>query len=359
MKRTTLLLGTAAALAACGAARAASFDGWYVSLEGGASWIDDLHFVEQATSLGVVTHYHPGTAGGDAGWAVLATVGYGFAQHWRVELEGGYRHNDLPNFSSFYLNSTTTRAPTVFQTDDEIREFSLMANALYELPLTEKLSLAIGAGAGADHADYDSLNGEDRTWSLAYQGIAGLNYDIGARTQLFMRYRYLHVADPEFKTDLEGSHTCCYNFDDIEKHTVTVGLRYNFTPTAPPVAAPPPPPPPPPPLPAARQFLIFFGFNKCDITAEADGVLGDAAATAKSSGAAAVRIVGHTDSSGSSGYNQHLSECRANAAKSNIVGKGVPADAVSTIGRGESELLVKTGDGVKEPQNRRATVDLE
>ena len=31
---------------------------------------------------------------------------------------------------------------------------------------------------------------------------------------------------------------------------------------------------------------------------------------------------------------------------------------VSTGGRGEAELMVQTGDGVKEPQNRRATIDL-
>ena len=54
-----------------------------------------------------------------------------------------------------------------------------------------------------------------------------------------------------------------------------------------------------------------------------------------------------------------LSECRANAAKTNMVGKGIPDASISTSGKGESELMVQTGDGVKEPQNRRATVDLE
>ena len=34
------------------------------------------------------------------------------------------------------------------------------------------------------------------------------------------------------------------------------------------------------------------------------------------------------------------------------------ACAISATGRGETELLVKTGDNVKEPQNRRATIDL-
>jgi outer membrane protein OmpA-like peptidoglycan-associated protein len=48
----------------------------------------------------------------------------------------------------------------------------------------------------------------------------------------------------------------------------------------------------------------------------------------------------------------------AGAAKSGLVAKGVPAEAISTSGRGESKLLVETGDNVKQPQNRRATIDL-
>ena len=105
-----------------------------------------------------------------------------------------------------------------------------------------------------------------------------------------------------------------------------------------------------PPPPAPKQFIIF--------TAEADAVLSEAASAAKSTGAASVKIVGHTDTVGSNKYNQKLSECRANAAKTNLVGKGVSEGAISTSGKGESELMVQTGDSVKEPQNRRATVDL-
>jgi OOP family OmpA-OmpF porin len=115
------------------------------------------------------------------------------------------------------------------------------------------------------------------------------------------------------------------------------------------MAAPPPP----------AHFIIFFGFNKCNVTAEADSVLSEAASAARSTGAASIKIVGHTDTSGSAKYNQKLSECRADAAKSNLVGKGVPAGAISAIGKGETELMVQTGDGIKEPQNRRATIDLK
>jgi outer membrane protein OmpA-like peptidoglycan-associated protein len=72
-----------------------------------------------------------------------------------------------------------------------------------------------------------------------------------------------------------------------------------------------------------------------------------------------VRISGHTDTVGSVAANQRLSQCRANAARLNLVGKGVPDSAIRASGYGESQLLIQTGDGVKEPQNRRVNVDLE
>ena len=36
---------------------------------------------------------------------------------------------------------------------------------------------------------------------------------------------------------------------------------------------------------------------------------------------------------------------------------GVPAGVITTIGRGEEDLLVPTKDGVREPQNRRVSIE--
>jgi outer membrane protein OmpA-like peptidoglycan-associated protein len=49
---------------------------------------------------------------------------------------------------------------------------------------------------------------------------------------------------------------------------------------------------------------------------------------------------------------------RSHSVKDGLTANGIPANAISTAGKGESELMVQTGDGVKEPQNRRATIDL-
>lgn len=328
MKTRVLLLG-AAAMLALGTANAGHHHGWYVGIEGGANWIDDADGVLFSGPATIPVSFEF-----DTGWAVLGTVGYSFHNNWRLELEGGYRSNGLDGSTA------------------DLNEWSIMANVVYDIPLSPKWDLSLGVGAGYDHAtlaagvDLDDGN-------FAYQGIAGLSYAIGRQTDLTLTYRYLRVSEPEFETipGLFG-----FRFDDVSKHTVTIGLRFDLSPDE--VAAPPPPPPPPPPPHYSHNFVIFFGFGKCNITSEADAVLSEAASAARAGKATSVSIVGHTDTVGGSKANQRLSECRADAAKSNMVGKGVPAGSISTSGRGEGELMVQTGDNVKEPQNRRANIDL-
>jgi OOP family OmpA-OmpF porin len=204
---------------------------------------------------------------------------------------------------------------------------------------------------------------DDNDWRFAYQGIVGLSYALGSRTDLSLTYRYLRASGPDYTGlhTVPTSHFDRESYDDLVKHTLTIGLRYDLWPDAveEPMAAEAPPPPPPAAAEPAQSFMIFFGFNKCNITPEADNVLGQAAEAAHQMGNVAIQIVGHTDTVGSNRYNQKLSECRSHAAKSTLVGKGVPEAAIATSGRGETELLVQTADGVKEPQNRRATIDLQ
>lgn len=361
--RRAILAGAAAAALAA-PADAGHFKGWYLAIEGGGSWIDDADTLYTRTFNNAFATSDTDVATFGSGWSVFASVGYAFSGNWRVEGEAGYRSNDV---SARWLVSDSFR-----QLTGDIDEFSLMANVLYDIQLGERLALTLGAGAGGDHVELDgalSSSGgpvaiEDDEWRFAAQGLAGLSYKLSPRLDLTLTYRYLHVSEPTFSqagffSVIPLSQTIY--FDDLGKHSASVGLRFDLFPDEAPKAAPPPapPPPPPPPRPAVKQFVIFFGFDKCQITAEADRVLADAAATAKSTGAAAVAIVGHTDTSGSTAYNQRLSTCRADAAKSNLVAKGVPEGAITTGGRGEAALMVQTGDGVKEPQNRRATIDLQ
>jgi outer membrane protein OmpA-like peptidoglycan-associated protein len=128
------------------------------------------------------------------------------------------------------------------------------------------------------------------------------------------------------------------------------------TPAPLPIVAEAPPAPPPPP--AINRFIVFFDFDKSNLTAESMQVVALAVKTAKDSGMVRITVTGHTDTVGSQRYNQALSERRAGAVKTEMVRLGMGVTDVTTIGKSFLEPLVATGPGVREPQNRRAMIDL-
>jgi hypothetical protein len=122
---------------------------------------------------------------------------------------------------------------------------------------------------------------------------------------------------------------------------------------------PPPPPPPPPPVAAPTSFMVFFDWDRSNLSPQAVQVIGQAAAAFKTRGSARITATGHTDTSGPESYNMALSLRRANAVKNELVRQAVPADAITVVGKGESQPLVATGDGVREPQNRRVEIVID
>ena len=108
------------------------------------------------------------------------------------------------------------------------------------------------------------------------------------------------------------------------------------------------------------MFIVFFDWDKSNITAGANDVLDAVAQEIRSrQDIKGLVIVGHTDSSGSTAYNQKLSLKRGNAVREGLVARGVAEGMIRVEARGESELLVQTADDVREPANRRAQITLE
>ncbi|MBI3196095.1 MAG: OmpA family protein [Rhodospirillales bacterium] len=122
--------------------------------------------------------------------------------------------------------------------------------------------------------------------------------------------------------------------------------------------APPPPPPPPPPA-QPTSFMVFFDWDRSNLSTQAMNTIQQAATAYKTRGSARVTATGHTDTSGPDGYNMALSLRRANAVKNALVAEGVPATAIQVVGRGEQSPMVQTGDGVREPQNRRVEIVMD
>lgn len=109
---------------------------------------------------------------------------------------------------------------------------------------------------------------------------------------------------------------------------------------------------------AASAFIVYFGFDRTNLTDQARETLDEVVQAVSSMGATALSVVGHTDTVGSFEYNQGLSERRARRVAEGLVERGIPSDAMTLAGRSYSQPAVETGPNVREPLNRRVEITL-
>lgn len=108
-----------------------------------------------------------------------------------------------------------------------------------------------------------------------------------------------------------------------------------------------------------RQFDdVLFDFDRSELTAEGKNILDKAAEVVNSGSFKSLRvnIAGHTDAIGSEGYNQALSERRANTVRSYLVKKGVDASRISTFAYGEASPKADNQSDAGRALNRRAEI---
>jgi OmpA-OmpF porin, OOP family len=288
----------------------------------------------------------------------------------RIEEEYSYRYNSLQSFAG--------AGDAIVKGSD--RTNSIMTNVIYDFtyapfgwPITPHLGIGIGAvnlnsgvttlGTRVPANLFSiapngfSLNGN--SWAFGYQPIAGIRYLINPALAFDLDYRYLATTNFTFTNRNVASPTsgrCCgavsvrtgYNTQNL-----VASLTMLFG--APP-AAPPPAPPAPPPPPTHQVYLVFFDWDKYNITPEGMQILEAAAAHWRAGGAVQIQVTGYTDLSGSAGYNQRLSERRANAVATVLQRLGVPREQMIVAGRGMNDPRVPTPLGVREPQNRRVEI---
>ena len=69
-----------------------------------------------------------------------------------------------------------------------------------------------------------------------------------------------------------------------------------------------------------------------------------------------VLIVGHTDTTGTRASNFALGLRRANKVRTLLRQEGLTDASIDVVSHGETELLVKTGNGIFEARNRRVEI---
>ncbi|HYM30456.1 MAG TPA: OmpA family protein [Candidatus Cybelea sp.] len=327
--------------------------GWYASLGGGLNILRN----SDVKGGGFET-----TAKFSNGYVVPAAIGYSWG-HLRAEIEGGYRRNSLDT-----LNPGGSASGHASSLDG-------MVNGYYDILPDNRIDPYIGAGIGVARvkaSDVAGANGRtilsDSDTKFAYQGIAGARYLVAPQWDLGAEYRYFATTTPHMTTTAATAPANVGVETPYRNHSILLNLTYHFARPAPaPMAAPapaattaPPPPPPPPPAQAMPNvYLVFFAFDKSDISPVAAQVLDRAVADFKRSGQVKFLVQGYTDLSGSVAYNEGLSERRADAVQAYLLAHGVTKAQITTEWFGKKNPRVPTADGVRNQENRRAEIYLK
>jgi len=330
------------------AANAQAIDGPYVAGGVGFNFLQDENPRFAVPGAVVTGHSHP-YLGGDG----VLSLGWGLGNGLRAEVEGDYLENGLHNPGGLEKKS------------------GVMFNAIYDfVGVVPMVQPYFGIGAGYQWVMDEGLHGAGPGFtyygpssyrsSFAYQAIVGVSYPIASVPGLALttEYRFMGLTgNRSYGVDVipaagpgpavHGTMT----FRDDYNHSILIGLRYTFG------AAPPPAPAPTPVADlGAKTFLVFFDWDKYNLTARGAGIVHEAAAYSQGNQYTRIDVDGNTDTSGTPQYNQGLSERRARTVADELVRDGVPQSVISMHAYGDTKLLVPTGPGVREPQNRRVEI---
>ena len=358
------------------AAQAQPITGLYVGAGAGANWVQSTTNNVDSDSSTRVRLGLPNDslkAKYELGWGGVASIGWGFGNGLRLEAEGSYRENDIDNLSAF-----GTRGYAI---GGKQRTYGAMGNVFYDfalpsfIPQFTPVVPYIGAGVGYQWVQMDNATGrygsnarlviDDTDGQFAYQGIAGLSFPVPPVVGLSLtaEYRFMGLTgDRQFGGSFTrvgaGASTLRTTTEDNYNHSLLLGLRYAFyVPRPPAPAAVPAPVAAPAPAPA-RSYLVFFDWDRADLNDRARQIVAEAAQATTRVQVTRIELAGHADTSGTARYNQGLSQRRAQNVASELVRLGVPREAITVQAFGESRPLVPTGDGVREPQNRRVEIVL-
>ncbi len=105
-----------------------------------------------------------------------------------------------------------------------------------------------------------------------------------------------------------------------------------------------------------KNFTVLFATSQAALSPESAATIARAASSFKASGAHAVAVSGHTDTTGPAAYNLDLSKRRAAAVSAELQRNGVPAGAIAALGYGETNLPVPTAQNVAEQRNRSVDI---
>ena len=323
------------------AASAQPVTGLYIAGGSGVNFMQD----ETLKSVGGVSTPN-GKVQTNLGGLGVVSLGWGFGNGLRAEIEGDYRYNGL--------NKVTGVPGGGGSATGSEQKYGPMANLLYDFNGISPMFVPyIGGGVGYQWVAEHGTSTTNTEGSFAYQAIVGAAFPIPPVPGLAITAEYRFMGMSGNRSYGSGGNRVVLNND--YNHSVLVGVRYAFgapamavasTAAAAPAAAVAP----------ARSYLVFFDWDKSALTDRARQIIREAADNSTHVQYTRIEVNGYADTSGTHQYNAGLSVRRADAVKAELVKDGVPVGAIATQGFGDTHLLVPTGPGVREPQNRRVEI---
>ena len=317
MKKVLLAAAAVMALPAIAEAQDVQTPGFYIGVEGGLNWMFNT------TILGAV-NVTPQT-----GWAAGGMIGYDFVGP-RVELEGVYRQNQR---TSAVLGDRAI--------NNQVGQLGIMANLLYDFMPGSAITPYIGAGAGVGFVDSNASLGST---VFAYQGIIGLGWNVDPNFRVQPRRPLLRHDEPDGRTAQTGRNN---NF------SVMLGLQLKFGVGSAAAAA----------AAAGGDAAVVHGVLRL-------GPLEPVAAGADHDPAGGRRLQDqgqrphHGDrphrhvGPGSLQHGAVAASCQRGQGRPGARRRAGAGDHGDRHGR-EAACWCQTGDGVREPQNRRVEIVIQ
>src|SRR5258708_4828490 len=230
------LLAGAAMAAVFAASGASAQVGWYGAVDLGYHWPEGIEGKSSNNSALGTPYIWTFSQKDD--WAGFARLGYQFDEHWRVELEAGYRPGDISSVRGGNNQAITglctpgvirtAAAPTCGPPTGKIESWTVMGNVIYDIGPDWVLDPFIGAGVGVAHTtlttdgQFSSVTGvitgvaganpaiqnlhiDDSSTTFAYQAIAGVAWKATDRLNVDLTYRYLGGSDGKYTSVGNGA----------------------------------------------------------------------------------------------------------------------------------------------------------
>jgi iron complex outermembrane receptor protein len=280
-----------------------------------------------------------------------------------LEIAANWAYNQA-QYTKFLIASTGESVPGA--TFPFVPQNKLSLSARYHLPVSADMGdLSLSGIFAYQSHQYLGVQPADPAYTTIGGGYSTIDLSLDWKnilgSQIDTTFFVTNLTDSVYKIGGVPVYTTVgfASFVYSEPQMYGARIKYRFgaksqTESAPAAYIPPPVQAPAPAVP--KSYMVFFDFDKSDLTPQAAAIVDQAAMNVASARVTRITVTGHTDTVGSDAYNMRLSRRRAESVAAELEKQGISQSEIEIVAKGKRDLLVPTADGVTEPQNRRVQI---